>query len=392
MRFNQNKLLGTLLLALAQFASATTWYVNGVTGSDSNNCMSSTTACKTIGHANSLAASGDTIVVAPATYTESLGIGKDLTILGSGATTTIIDGGGVATVVGISSFSAHVTLTDMTIRNGAAPKYVAGGGVENLGVLTLTRCIVSGNTAFQGGGLYNNGGTLTINYSTISGNALKGTCNFCFIGGGGIYNQGVLTVNNSTISDNNPYTKGGGGIATNGHTVTISKSTVSDNMAGGGIFSINGAKVMIINSTVSGNNGGGIGVIGVGGKVTISNGTVSGNGGGIGVHGTGSKATLQNSIVANNSGGNCSGSITSNGYNLSSDGSCPFTNTGDLNNTNPLLGPLQNNGGPTQTQGLLSGSPAIDSGRPGGCRDAQTASVRVGPSGSVLHPGSPPPS
>src|SRR5262249_6761488 len=80
-------------------------------------------------------------------------------------------------------------------------------------------------------------------------------------------------------------------------------------------------------------------------------------------------ATLQNSIVANNSGRNCFGAITSNGYNLSSDASCPFTNSGDLNNTDPLLGPLQNNGGPTQTMALPSGSPAIDAGNPAGCTD-----------------------
>jgi hypothetical protein len=82
-------------------------------------------------------------------------------------------------------------------------------------------------------------------------------------------------------------------------------------------------------------------------------------------------ATLENSIIGNNSGGNCGGSVTSNGYNLSSDGTCNFHNTGDLNNTDPKLGPLQNNGGPTQTEALLPGSPAIDAGNPSGCTDGQ---------------------
>ena len=81
--------------------------------------------------------------------------------------------------------------------------------------------------------------------------------------------------------------------------------------------------------------------------------------------------TLQNSIVASNSPGNCSGSMTSKGYNLSSDGSCNFSNSGDRNNTDPKLGPLQNNGGPTQTMALPSGSPAIDAGNPSGCKDSQ---------------------
>jgi hypothetical protein len=81
---------------------------------------------------------------------------------------------------------------------------------------------------------------------------------------------------------------------------------------------------------------------------------------------------MQNSIIANASGGgNCSGRLTADdGYNLSSDNTCNFNTQGDLNNTDPLLGPLQNNGGPTQTQALLSGSPAIDAGNlAGGCQD-----------------------
>ena len=61
--------------------------------------------------------------------------------------------------------------------------------------------------------------------------------------------------------------------------------------------------------------------------------------------------------------------MTSNGYNLSSDNTCNFNDTGDLNNTDPKLGRLQNNGRPTQTQALLPGSPAIDAGNPSGCTD-----------------------
>jgi hypothetical protein len=59
--------------------------------------------------------------------------------------------------------------------------------------------------------------------------------------------------------------------------------------------------------------------------------------------------------------------MTSNGYNLSSDNTCNFNGPGDLNNTNPKLDPLRNNGGPTQTQALLAGSPAIDAGNASGC-------------------------
>src|ERR1700730_8152507 len=75
--------------------ASSTWYVNGVNGNDNNNCLSSTTACKTIGQAVSRASAGDTIKVAAATYYENLTLGRSLQIIGAGARTTIIDGGGV---------------------------------------------------------------------------------------------------------------------------------------------------------------------------------------------------------------------------------------------------------------------------------------------------------
>jgi predicted outer membrane repeat protein len=149
--------------------------------------------------------------------------------------------------------------------------------------------------------------------------------------GGGIYSNGALTINQSTVIGNN-----------------VSVSCPNCYASGGGIYND--------------------------GSLTINNTTLSGNsalaGGGI-IVGEYATATLQNSIVANSpSGGNCGGSITSNGYNMSSDSSCNFSKSGDRNNTDPMLGPLQNNGGPTQTMALLPGSLAIDAGNPSGCKDA----------------------
>jgi hypothetical protein len=337
--------------------AATTWYVNGVSGSDSNNCISSQTACKTIGHAISLASSGNSIMVAAATYTENLVIGLNLTITGSAASTTIVDGGGLNTVVTISSTSAHVSLSKVTIRNGNTAAH-AGGGIDNIGTMMVNKSAITGNTTCFGGGIFNSG-AMTINKSTINGNSVH-HLGLCRGFGGGIANRGTLTINNSTVSGNTGYdaTYGtvGGGIF-NGATLTINNSTISGNGVGGGT---NGYK----------SQGGGIFN---GGTLTINNGTLSGNGAtsGGGIYNPGA-ATLQNSIVANSpSGGNCSGSVISHGYNLSGDGTCDFDGTGDLNNTDPLLGPLQNNGGPTQTMALLSGSPAIDSGNPSGCTDGQ---------------------
>ena len=105
-------LLALVLVVAPTAVASTTWYVNGVSGSDDNNCKSPTTACKTIGHAISLAASGDSIMVAAATYSENLTIGISLNMIGAGASSTIVDGGGVKQVVNISSTSAHVTLAD----------------------------------------------------------------------------------------------------------------------------------------------------------------------------------------------------------------------------------------------------------------------------------------
>jgi hypothetical protein len=306
-----------LFLALTSTALASTsWYVDGLNGNDSNNCMSPQTACETIGHAIALASSGDSIMVASATYSENLTIGVTLRLIGSGATTTIIDGGHKGSVVTVSSAKAHVTIAKVTIQNGLA---LAGGGISN-----------------------QNGGTILISNSTISGNsAYDAKCKrFCLTSGGGVYNlyPGTLTISNSTLTGNSAQYKGGG--ISNGGALTISNSTLTANSAalGGTIFN--------------------------GGTLTINNSTLGGNKQGIYNSNT---ATLQNSIVANNIGGNCSGTVTSNGYNLSSDDTCNFNGPGDLNNTNPLLGPLQNNGGQTQTMALPEGSPALDAGNPNGC-------------------------
>src|SRR5437899_6192182 len=136
MRPNNTRLMIMVLsLVLSPAALASTWYVNGVSGSNSNNCTSPPTPCKTIGGAISLAASGDTVTVAAATYTENLTINIIVKVIGSGANTTIIDGGGVGTVVKIYNTTAHVTLSKLTIRNG---NVTSGAGVNNSGTLTLT--------------------------------------------------------------------------------------------------------------------------------------------------------------------------------------------------------------------------------------------------------------
>jgi hypothetical protein len=336
-----------LFIALGQNALASiTWYVDGVHGSDTHNGRSPAAAYKTIRYAISRSVSGDSIRVASATYTENLSIGVNLTIVGASAWTTIIDGGHSGTAVAITSAGAHVSLSQLTIRNGSGKTH-GGGGIYNLGLLTITNGTISGNGSDDtvaaggglGGGIYNSG-TLTVVQSSVTGNSVSRFRMGASAFGGGIYNTGRLTLTNSTVSANQAvdfWPAGvayGGGIATAGGTVAINNGTISLNSA-------------IIHTPVG------------------SAGTFGG-----GIYNKSGAATLQNSVVANNTyGGNCNGSVASHGHNLSSDLTCHFNGAGDQSNNNPKLGALQNNGGFTKTMALLAGSPATDAGNPSGCTD-----------------------
>jgi hypothetical protein len=296
---------------------------------------------------------------------------------------------------------SNCSLTTNSSTYGGAIYSDGSGGSATLAVLNSS---ISGNYAvFAGGGIYNNGGTLTITNSTVSSNtAAYSDIGFAVGDGGGISNSGgTLTITNSTVNNNlagvtDPWVAGtGGGIVASG-TVTITNSTISGNqayLAGGGIAG--GGGMTIISSTITGNGapgehdgqpwgrGGGIS-----GSVTLTNSTISGNyailsGGGIDGGGTitnctisgndGGGISVNDTLVIGNSILNASaanisnngGTVTSQGYNVCSDDGGGFLNgPGDQINTDPLLGPLQDNGGPTFTHELLTGSPAIDAGDP----------------------------
>jgi hypothetical protein len=174
------------------------------------------------------------------------------------------------------------------------------------GRLVMENCVVSHNTADRGGGIFFNS-TLWITNSLIYSNTARA--------GGGIVNYGSMTMTNVTLSDNY-VSNSGGGISNNEYAT-------------------------IVNSTIAAN-------------------------GGRGIHTSGA-ITLTNTILAGNSPYNCYGDITSTGHNLDSGTSCGLSATGDITDTNPLLGPLQDNGGPSWTHALLPGSPAIDRGTNAGC-------------------------
>ncbi len=235
-------------------------------------------------------------------------ISSSMTINGPGANRVVVrrnSGGNYRIFTLQSPYTA--TISGLNITNGNT---TTGGGIQNGGNLTLKEVLVYANlAATDGGGVYNEtGATLTVIRSTIAHNSAQN--------GGGLFNRGGLTITNSTLFGN---------IATG---------------SGGGLANALGTAALT-NTTIAGNIGGGI---------TISGGAVG----------------LKNSILANNTpgGNNCNNPVNDGGNNLSSDGSCAFA---AFNNTNPLLGPLTNNGGPTPTLALQPTSAAINSGNAANC-------------------------
>jgi hypothetical protein len=187
--------------------------------------------------------------------------------------------------------------------------------------------------------------------------------------GGGIVNHGTLTLSASGVANSSSPGSGGGIVNVGGATMTINGSTITGNTSPVGAGIANGGALTIVNSTISANNG--IGFTNSAGTATITNSTISGNTN-VGIEAVAS-VNIGNSIVAKaqNDNPDVTGTFVSQGNNLIGDkgGSTGFTNgvNGDQVGiagalVNPLLGALANNGGPTQTQALLPGSPAINAG------------------------------
>lgn len=238
-------------------------------------------------------------------------ITSDITIDGNGS--TLIR----STTDGIPEFrffqvesGGWLRLRHVTLSNGKVASGYLGGAIfnQNGGTVTITSSTLSANSADNNGGaIFNNqDATLTVNGTTFTGNSA--------LNGGGIYNWGTVTAANSTFTGNSA-------------------------SFGGGINNGNG-NVTIINSTLAGNS------------ASTSGGNLYNTGG--------STIMIRNTIVADSvAGGNCSGAIGDGGNNLrwpASDTSCVGA-FGD-----PKLGALADNGGPTQTMALQSGSAALEKG------------------------------
>jgi hypothetical protein len=275
----------------------------------------------------------------------------DLTLINSTVSGNQATNGG-----GLAVYSA--TVTNSTLSGNQAT--MAGGGIYNQSSLTLTNTLLSGNGAAYGGGiatLYGNialisstlsdnsatygGGVLSQGYAMLTHSTLSGNS---ATHGGGIFHVGAvahaaLIVANSTLN-NNSASNGGGGIENDYGTVTLTNSTLSGNSAAydGGVYSKSGL-LTIVNSTLVGDtatqNGSGI---------SAKNGTL----------------TLTNSIIAEG----CSGEAFDGGGNIDTGTSCQLiatTSRSNVTGTQLNLGPLQDNGGPTQTMLPGTGSVAINS-------------------------------
>jgi hypothetical protein len=253
--------------------------------------------------------------------------------------------------------------------NGGASGSGSGGAIYNSGFLMVESSTVISNTAVGTQGGQGGPGIPPPPLLGPPGETNGGTGAAGGPGGGGygggLCNNGTADLINCTLAFNTG-TGGGGGQGGTGAYAPFGIGGNGGLGAGGGsgVGVISGA-VNMTNCTVDLNFGiAGAGGAGGQGGSGVSQGNPGSTGtAGIAVGGIAYVGTLLiNSILANNTPINCFGTITDAGHNLSSDGTCSFTNVGSLNNTDPMLGPLADNGGPTMTMALMPGSPAIDAG------------------------------
>jgi CSLREA domain-containing protein len=295
-----------------------------------------------------------------------------------------------------SSLALNNVIIDNNSVLGTSQYVDIGGGIANYGTLTIQTTTITNNTACNGGGIASSGARMTIQNSYIGQNTARSDTN-CGDGGGlTTLNGGSLMNISNTIVEENQAVRGGGmfnnvdgaiitdstlrynEVSTNGGgfynygETTFNRVTFSNNTApgsGGGIA--NQDSLTLINTTVTANSAAAAGGLILYGNSTLSmdHCTVAGNTVTSSISELWAQsdtiAAIHNSILAGSSYGNTcyiiGANLTDQGYNLSSDQSCGFSTVShDLIDTNPLLSPLADNGGPTETMALSSGDPAID--------------------------------
>jgi hypothetical protein len=276
--------------------------------------------------------------------TGDLWITRDTNIVGAGADVSILDGNGIDDVLVVFQPNT-VDIEGLTIRNGDNGPF-SGGGILNTGHLTLTACVIEGNSAADGGGIFHNGSTLLLDRCTVSGNFASGTGGTGTGRGGGVYvNSGTATFINTTISGNTAARLGGGLIAGNDASCTLQMCTVTGNVSDGD----------------------------------------PGTGGGI-LQSSSSTISFSGTIVADNFevfptlplpklvDGDCAGTLSSGGANIVGTTShCSIS--GAVTVAEPNLGALQANGGSVPTHAIHAPSPAIDALGLAGCHDLYSGYV-----------------
>ena len=360
-------MLGVVGLAGVTFAHHPAQASVVVPCSTSNLVSAITTANSTSGGATLTLTGGCTYTLTARNNSTDGGTGLpvitgQVTIEGSGATITR-SGSAAFRLLDVAT-RGSLTIRNLTLTNGLANDGVNGGGaIFSHGTLDVSGSTFSGNSspAASGtsGGAINSSGTLTVTTSTFTGNTAQE--------GGGIFNQSTATITNSTFSNNKATIYGGGALLNAAGSATLTGDTFTGNSGPGGGAIDNDTTLNIRNSTFTGNTAGSNGGGGVQnfGTTTITQTTLSDNSSPYGANiynYTGFSLSISMSIVANGvNGSNCGGQarITDQGYNIDTGSNCGFTGT-SLNRTQPRLGTLASNGGPTQTMALPSGSPAVD--------------------------------
>jgi len=280
-----------------------------------------------------------------------LDIAESLTIRGAGARDTTVDGAGLDRVFASQS-GVVVVMSDMTVTGGDATgggtseEIDLGGAILNRGTMTLERVRLVKNHADGGGGVFSIPRTyLTVRSSLVADNSA--------VEGGGLRIDSGGEVIDTTITGNVLRT-------------VPEAAFLPDEMSGygGGIDHRGGSDVAVVGSTIVNNHAlkGGGGLSSGQAYTPVSDRIELG------------RVRLRNSIIALNTSeagsANCHTSaqiIESTGHNLADDDSCGLSAAGDLPRRDPLLGPLADNGGPTETRALLRSSPAIDAAAGEGC-------------------------
>jgi IPT/TIG domain len=362
-----------ILLAMAAAAEAQPIAVNVTNDpTGAGDCLNGGTC--SLRQAVAAATPGDVITLPGGSFSLTQGtnisVSKSLTFQGAGAKSTTIDGsqnsatiqpgsstrilrvnaGATVTVQGLT-FNGGSDANDETCPNGCSTFDSTGGGAlfNNGGSVILEDIAFTNNSAPIGGAISNGpGGTLTMTDVSFTGNSGA-------FGAGLFTRGGQVTGTGVTFENNGDGSFGGGAAYLGGGTVSLTNATIVGNgwasTFGGGIDNA-GANLTLVNDTFSGN---------LRGALETDNGTTSVANT---IIGAGFSDNVDYACIApgkrNGAGLTSAAAITTDrGNNLDEDGHCGLRGTGDMSNVDARLAPIFNNTGPTRTQALLSGSPAL---------------------------------